>query len=417
MKGEVVGANGHVNPEASVSRTIDRRRRRAARTMVGLALVSSVVMTYTPIDTAFAATTFTVNSTVDAVDTNPGDGACSTGAGSCSLRAAIQEANALSGPDTVNVTAGVYPLAIFGAAEDLAGTGDLDITGPLTIVGAGAGSTIIDAVGNDRVLHLTETAGNVSISGVTLRGGLTAEDGGGIYRVSGDTLTLNAVTVTGNSSTSDGGGIHNATGSLVVTGGSIISGNSARNGGGVYNGGALSLTGVPSNATISGSSITGNTAVEGGGGGVWNDHEGSLTLTDVTVTGNSANDNGGGISSVSKSSLTISGGTVSNNTAHGEGGGVSTATERGVQISGTTFTGNQAGVADVGVAGEGGGGAFSSGGGNVDISGATFSGNSAPGEGGAIYLDNLGSVAITDSVIATTNQAPEAAASRTPPLG
>ena len=199
MKGEVVGANGHLNPEASVSRTIDRRRRRAARTMVGLALVSSVVMTtYSPIDTAFAATTFTVNSAIDAVDTNPGDGACSTGAGSCSLRAAIQEANALSGPDTINVTAGVYSLSIFGAAEDLGVTGDLDITGPLTIVGSGAGSTIIDAVGNDRVLHLTETAGNVSISGVTLRGGVTEDDGAGIYRVSAGTLNLNAVTVTGN---------------------------------------------------------------------------------------------------------------------------------------------------------------------------------------------------------------------------
>jgi len=123
MKGVTVGANGQSNPEASISRTGDRRRRRAARTMVGLALVSSVVMTYTPIDTAFAATTFTVNTTVDAVDTNPGDGACSTGAGSCSLRAAIQEANALAGPDTINVTAGVYSLSIFGAAEDLAGTG------------------------------------------------------------------------------------------------------------------------------------------------------------------------------------------------------------------------------------------------------------------------------------------------------
>ena len=80
MKGETVGANGHLNPEASVSRTIDRRRRRAARTMVGLALVSSVVMTtYSPIDTAFAATTFTVNSTIDAVDTNPGDGSVQHG--------------------------------------------------------------------------------------------------------------------------------------------------------------------------------------------------------------------------------------------------------------------------------------------------------------------------------------------------
>jgi len=34
---------------------------------------------------------FTVDSTVDAVDANPGDGLCATEAGECTLRAAIQE--------------------------------------------------------------------------------------------------------------------------------------------------------------------------------------------------------------------------------------------------------------------------------------------------------------------------------------
>ena len=41
------------------------------------------------------AATITVTSTIDAVDTNPGDGVCADGTGNCTLRAAIMEANAL----------------------------------------------------------------------------------------------------------------------------------------------------------------------------------------------------------------------------------------------------------------------------------------------------------------------------------
>ena len=53
--------------------------------------------------TAFAAgKTFTVNVTGDGQDANQGDGICATASGNCSLRAAIQEANANSGTDTIN---------------------------------------------------------------------------------------------------------------------------------------------------------------------------------------------------------------------------------------------------------------------------------------------------------------------------
>jgi hypothetical protein len=47
------------------------------------------------------AATFTVNSTVDAVDATPGDGACATSSGTCTLRAGVMEANALAGADVV----------------------------------------------------------------------------------------------------------------------------------------------------------------------------------------------------------------------------------------------------------------------------------------------------------------------------
>lgn len=50
-----------------------------------------------------AAATFTVNSTGDDPDDNPGDGTCETSTpGECTFRAAIQEANATAGTDTIN---------------------------------------------------------------------------------------------------------------------------------------------------------------------------------------------------------------------------------------------------------------------------------------------------------------------------
>ena len=93
------------------------------------------------------AKTFTVNSTTDAVAANPASGICETapGNGVCTLRAAIQVANALPGPDTIIVPAGTYALTIPGQGEDAAAAGDLDITDNLTITGAGAATTIIQA--------------------------------------------------------------------------------------------------------------------------------------------------------------------------------------------------------------------------------------------------------------------------------
>src|ERR1700757_1679811 len=92
--------------------------------------------------------------------------------GSCSLREAVIAANANPGPDTIVIPAMTITLAIGGRGEDAAATGDLDLTDDVTISGAGAGSTIIDGGGLDRVFDVR--AGTASISGVTIRNGLTA---------------------------------------------------------------------------------------------------------------------------------------------------------------------------------------------------------------------------------------------------
>ena len=73
--------------------------------MIGLVMISTHAG-------SVLAATFAVNSTADAVDATPGDGFCDDGTGNCTLRAAIMEANALAGDDTINLPAGTYTLTV-----------------------------------------------------------------------------------------------------------------------------------------------------------------------------------------------------------------------------------------------------------------------------------------------------------------
>src|SRR6188472_411319 len=116
------------------------RRMLAAMAATGVAALAVLVGLNHGGQTASAAqygpTDFTVESTADAVDSNLSDGICATAAGDCTLRAAIQEANANDGSITIHVPAGTYALSIEGRGEDAAATGDLDITDDVTIEGA-----------------------------------------------------------------------------------------------------------------------------------------------------------------------------------------------------------------------------------------------------------------------------------------
>ena len=115
--------------------------------------------------------TFEVTSTADAVDADPGDGACDDGTGRCTLRAAIMKANAREGRIGITLRAGTYALSIPGGDEEFAATGDLDITSDLTLSGEGAESTIIDGGGLDRVFAVFDVA-SVEMHAVAIRNGL-----------------------------------------------------------------------------------------------------------------------------------------------------------------------------------------------------------------------------------------------------
>jgi CSLREA domain-containing protein len=259
--------------------------------------------------TAHAAV-FTVNGPADAADAVPGDGICRSAGGRCTLRAAIQETNALLGYDRIVLPRGTYRLPRRGPFEELGATGDLNFRDDVDIYGAGAARTIIDGgfcsdpesaacnsdsvrPDQDRVMSIVPNGNGpkVGLRDLTVQnGGGRFISGGGIYVRGGTSLALLHVRVRANRGSQFGGGIGNFGGLQIVE--STIEGNmtplgvgngQTESGGGIYNGGSLEVWS---------STISGNKATRGAG--IRNDG-GFVDIKASTISGNRANTRGGGI--------------------------------------------------------------------------------------------------------------------------
>ena len=135
------------------------------------------LLTFAWLPTNANAATFVVDVFRDTVDAAPGNGVCSDRHDNCSLRAAVMEANAWPGWDTVELPAGDFRLTAPGPGER---GEDLDVLGDLTIHGAGKLSTSISGEGMYRVIRAEGSA--LTIRDLTLRGGnAVGDDGGNIY--------------------------------------------------------------------------------------------------------------------------------------------------------------------------------------------------------------------------------------------
>lgn len=265
--------------------------------------------------------TFTVDDAADLVDQTPGDGVCATVAASCTLRAAIQEANALPGPDTIgvdpNITSKIITLAIPGAGEDAAGTGDLDITDDVMIdlrIPLGKPgefeSIAIDGAHLDRVIHVLPGV-TATIDGFAiLNGAVGAGENGGCILNEG-TLQTNGIVVQCTAG-GDGGAVYNAgtatlfprfrdstaggRGGGVANVGTLvlerdlydasIANDSAPSGGGIYNAGTLTANAL---------SVMQNHATVGAGGGLLNDVGATAHLANLTIGANTATSGADGI--------------------------------------------------------------------------------------------------------------------------
>jgi hypothetical protein len=190
------------------------RKRFASRTPLGLTIEG--------LERRQLLTNFEVTNNID--ETNANDNLLS-------LREAINEANANTGPDTITFNSSLAGKKI------LLQLGELQITDPVTITALSALNSVIDAQRVSRVFNIKNTAGDVTLQGMTITNGLTTSDdsagsgagaGGGILFSSSGTLTLidTAVNVNATTGLGDyGAGIATSSGNILLIG-STVSGNS-----------------------------------------------------------------------------------------------------------------------------------------------------------------------------------------------
>jgi CSLREA domain-containing protein len=225
----------------------------------GYVVVTPSTATGTILTDDVCPTSFTVNQLSDTHDFTPGDGVCGDVNQQCTLRAAVEEANALVSCGTIDINFNLP----FSPSIIVLPLGQLSVDHNVNIIGPTDKSLTIDGNGTHRAFNIS-SASIVSISNLTINDCVEAgNNGGGI--LNNGTLTLNGV---------------------------LVEGNSAVNGGGIASITNNSLTLI--NTTISGNSSTGN------GGGLYND-TGSATLTNVTIAYNTADsdnvgsESGGGL--------------------------------------------------------------------------------------------------------------------------
>lgn len=386
---------------------------------------------------ATLASTFIVSNAGDTDDAAPGDGNCADSGGNCTIRAAVQEANALAGADMITFAPSLngVPIQLTQTGDDNnADNGDLDLNDDVTILGNGAANTIIQGSSNasftgnvgDKIFGINQdgvySTLNVSISGLTVRftknanavGGFTETGGAmdifltGTGASPGPTVTVTNCTFDSNADQNGYGGAINIDSGDLLGGtnifrgtvqftGCTISNNKTLDTGTAVPGGGVNLFGDKHDVTFSGCTITGNQSsanIGSNGGGINIRHSfgGTITLNTTTVSNNTAGADGGGImiAGLGGEMVSITGGNISGNTAQGtgdsaDGGGLFNGNPTGsTSLSGVTISNN---IATAGANARG-GGIEDSANAPLTINNCAISGNSS---------DNGGGVATTNS--------------------
>ncbi|HVP06126.1 MAG TPA: CSLREA domain-containing protein [Dehalococcoidia bacterium] len=216
-----------------------------ALAMAGLALVLGVALLGVP---RSEAATFTVNSAADTFD-----GQCTDAPGGCTLRDAINAANATGGADVIKFSSSVFPSN--GSGPAIVSSGDLtfNATDGITLDGSGAGVTIQVASGHSMFFQTTSgvTAQNITVKNIEIdeSNGLGVRICGGMY----PDCTAGVQNVT----------IQNVTGTMLGTSGFTVQGSSLN--GFVFkdnqvsayqNALAIGTTGPTTNVEVSGSTMS-----------------------------------------------------------------------------------------------------------------------------------------------------------------
>lgn len=378
--------------------------------LILLLQLTSVNMTVNAAPTS----TYVVDTTAETDDDNPGNNICADENGDCSLRAAVMEANAHAGEDTITLPANTYNL-----------TQVLHVTDHLVINGGGRDITIlhgngvysetgfyIDTSDNLALNHLSMTnfrlaielegtiSSQVTLTNCALHDNINQDPtkygsairifcagcsvnlfGSLVYNNKSPTCGAiqNASTlgisqfsqVYGNEATYGFGGAICNSGDLSISR-SLVYGNQAIIGAGSKRGGAIHQS--EGSTTIGISQLYNNTAEEGGAIFASN---GSVTIQNSEIDGNTATSLGGGLDLWQETTLTVEESSLQNNNAQ-FGSGI--YIEGDAHISSSSIVSNTASID--------GGGIYVRGGTNrvvqIDITNTTFSGNRSERNGAGI---------------------------------
>lgn len=236
---------------------------------------------------------------------------------------------------------------------------------------------------DDLVLTNVNVLGNAAVGVASSGGGIhvgrKSRDASGI----GADLRLTDSSVLLNSSEHLAGGLSFSGGNLTITGSTIAGNTSTSLGGGLVWGGANDLS-------LTRSRVSNNTS-GASGGGLQLQSGTSATITDSIIADNSAAARGGGIATESLSPpLQLSGSTVEDNGAGGAGGGLSLMSA--ATVTNSTVSGNTAGAGGAGVS-------FSSAG-TLAVANSTVAFNADTAAlGGGIRAES-GTLVLTSSIVA-----------------
>ncbi|MCG9477224.1 MAG: right-handed parallel beta-helix repeat-containing protein [Actinomycetia bacterium] len=351
------------------------RRGGAAGTGALLVTGSAAALLTAFAGSAGASTTITVDSNGDGVATATN---CTDFVpGNCTLRDAALAA--LDG-DTINFDASISLITLAGGTVE---------TTAVNIIGPGASSLTITttAAAGSYDLFSVEGIGDAVISGLTVTKNR-------IKSLNDGKFTLDGVTVSGSTGAYGGALYAGNDGELEIIDSTFENNTASTNGGAVY-------IYNDNDATISGSTFTNNESLADGGA-IFGEIHYNVTIVDCTITGNSAADDGGGLAFYAKKPdnvLSITDTTIDANDAGDLGGGLKIDAQDPLIVSITNSTvSNNTAQTDAGIL-------FDEGGITATINNSTISANAALYGSGGVYIGSGSSLTVNQSTISANSSA------------
>jgi CSLREA domain-containing protein len=270
-----------------MSLVVQQRRKWSYGVMIALVVLGLAMVGAVPA----AAATFTVNSTGDDDDLTDNDFVCDAQPGPgvrCTLRAAVQQANATSGPDVIRFQANLGTIFV---------NDDIDIEDSVTIKGNCPDKQVIDGILSSNGIFEISDGVNV-FECLKLVNGNDAFSDGGCIDIDPDSISVRVkkVEFNGCEADDDGGAIDNGCNLLTVQNSKFINNFAADEGGAIFTNDEGGCINDAARVTVSQNTLFRNNEAENDGGAMANQGENShQNINGATFRNNFAADFGGAV--------------------------------------------------------------------------------------------------------------------------